>query len=95
MEAETGLLNQDAFKIKDAGSDDAQAETYDKYIRRLVDAQVAIATLVRKRLQSLSAEESAQLYDMLLRSAMQVRDRGGKLIYPYGAVFCVSRRPLD
>ncbi len=58
-----------------------------------VEAQAAISTLLRKRLQSLPPETSARLYDLLLARARQVREQGGQLVYPYGAVFFVSHRP--
>ena len=60
-----------------------------------VEAQTAISTLLRKRLQSVSAERAAQLYEMLLARAREVQDKGGRLVYPYGAAFFVSRRPVD
>jgi SAM-dependent methyltransferase len=63
--------------------------------REFVEAQVAIATLLRKKLQSLPAERSAQLHDLLLKSAKNVREKGGKLNYPYGAIFFATRRPAD
>jgi SAM-dependent methyltransferase len=58
------------------------------------EAQIAIVTDVRKRLEKADPSIEAQLKTDFLSEAKRVVASGGKLLYPYGAVFIKATRPL-
>lgn len=57
-------------------------------------AQTAIVTEVRKRILCASPETVGRLKHDFLNEANSILQRGGKLIYPYGAYYVSGRRPL-
>jgi hypothetical protein len=57
------------------------------------EAQLSIVTDVRKRLEQADNNVGKQLKTDFLNKARQVVSGGGKLLYPYGAIFIKSTKP--
>lgn len=57
------------------------------------EAQISIVTVIRKRLKSASVEIVDELRQRFLKSAQIILNRGGDLIYPYGAFYISAVRP--
>jgi SAM-dependent methyltransferase len=57
------------------------------------ELQRTYSTLARKRLASAPPEEGLRLRDEFLARAARVRERGGRLVYRYAALFVVAERP--
>lgn len=57
------------------------------------EAQTAIVTQARKRIINAPADAVVRLKNVFLRRARDVVRRGGRLIYPYGAILVSARRP--
>lgn len=58
------------------------------------EAQMAIATPVRKRVEGASPDRVGALRQRYVSKAETVLRKGGELVYPYGAVFLSGNRPL-
>lgn len=52
-----------------------------------LEAQLAISTKARKQLKTLSSHEVATVKSEHVKRARRVLERGGRLLYPYGAQF--------
>ena len=59
----------------------------------LWEAQLAIATEVRKRLAGAGEADVVRVRKAFLAEAERVLARGGRLVYPYGATFVTARKP--
>ena len=57
------------------------------------EAQLAIATEVRKRLAGAGEADVVHVRKAFLTEAERVLARGGRLVYPYGATFVTARKP--
>lgn len=59
------------------------------------EASVAISTRLRKTLQTAPRARVEELRRVFIDHAREIRDRGGTLRYPYGAVFISATRPSE
>lgn len=57
------------------------------------ELQHTSSTLARKRLASASPEQARGVREELLETARRVRERGGRLVYRYAALFVAAERP--
>lgn len=59
------------------------------------EAQLSIVTFARKQLESAPPQTRAAINGRLVARAQGTLDRGGELVYPYGAFFVTADAPLD
>jgi ubiquinone/menaquinone biosynthesis C-methylase UbiE len=57
------------------------------------DAQAAIVTVLRKRLELADPQTISQLREEFLALARKTLDRGGELLYPFGSYYVCGTRP--
>ena len=69
---------------------DATVEDVDKFWR----IQRTFSSIARKRLSSAGAQKVEALRREFFERCHDVRARGGRLIYPYGAFYIIGRRPV-
>lgn len=58
------------------------------------DLQRTFSSFARKRLLDAAPHKIEAVHDEFLRTCRDVQARGGKLVYPYGALYVVAHRPL-
>jgi ubiquinone/menaquinone biosynthesis C-methylase UbiE len=57
------------------------------------DLQRTFSSFVRKRLLDADARQAEEVRSEFLQTCREVQARGGKLTYPYGALYVVAKRP--
>lgn len=82
--------------VREAGFQDVSThwEGHERYLETAEDfwdMQRTYSSFARKRLEDPVGREA--VHEEFLRRARAVQDRGGRLAYPYGAIFVRGRRP--
>jgi hypothetical protein len=57
------------------------------------DLQRTFSSFARKRLMDADARQAEAVRAEFLETCREVQARGGKLTYPYGALYVVAKRP--
>ncbi len=57
------------------------------------EIQRTFSSIARKRLSGISPEKIEELRQEFLENCREVQSRGGRLVYPFGALFAVAQRP--
>jgi SAM-dependent methyltransferase len=57
------------------------------------ELQATFSSMARARLQAAAPAVAAELREQFLRACRNVRSRGGRLVYPTGALIVAARRP--